>query len=721
MLAPAPAKTADPTAVSLLGSGHGNDNVSRFWVAYLRVGYSVLLVEGVGVLGYLVSTPHGPHRAALLVMFSLLSTACVPALALAPVVATQDRHERVALISGVLGLVVMTGAAVLDTGIDSPIVYLNLLAIFYTAVGLRPRAVLVVVGTAAAGVLLVALTDPERTTDATGVLSLSMLIVGASVLAVLGSAYRSRLEREERRMLREISWLAATDGLTGCWNSRSFYQRLEDEVDRALRYRQPLSLLVCDVDRLKALNDTHGHLAGDAALAHLGASLLDAARSSDFVARVGGDEFAVIMPGTGAAGAATAARRIVDRLAGEPPPRLTVSIGVAELSSTSATPLQLFRQADTAMYRAKELGQGSVARAGAEHEPGRSRNGREHRQPSGTADHQTLAELARRAHRQQSESAAILAALTEEAPAGFAFVDSDLRLVWANPALVTPEGTRLADRAGWRLPDVWPEGWAYLEDSFRRVLEGSAVRDLEVAAPTGEWLVSLYPVRVDGRVIGIGAVAFDISDRKRHERAQEELTEAVVAALARAEEARDPYTAGHQARVAAIAAAIATELGHGANSVKAVRLAGEIHDIGKLSIPAEILSKPGRLTKPEMDLVRTHPVAGYEILRGIDFPWPVADMVVQHHERLDGSGYPDALRGERICTGARILAVADVLEAMSAHRPYRAAPGIQAALDVLRDGRGTLFDPSVIDACIRLWESGRLPLAGTREAMLVPG
>jgi putative two-component system response regulator len=177
---------------------------------------------------------------------------------------------------------------------------------------------------------------------------------------------------------------------------------------------------------------------------------------------------------------------------------------------------------------------------------------------------------------------------------------------------------------------------------------------------------------------------------------------ATIEAMARTVEMRDPYTAGHQRRVADLARAIATAMGLGFDARDAIRMAASIHDIGKVAIPAEILSRPRRLTESEFSLVREHARFGFELLEPIEFPWPVAEIVQQHHERLDGSGYPEGLSGDAIRTEARILAVADVVEAISSHRPYRPALGTAAALEELTTHRGTLYDPAVVDACIRV-------------------
>lgn len=168
-------------------------------------------------------------------------------------------------------------------------------------------------------------------------------------------------------------------------------------------------------------------------------------------------------------------------------------------------------------------------------------------------------------------------------------------------------------------------------------------------------------------------------------------------------EARDPYTAGHERRVAEISVAIATEMGLDAAQIEGVRVAGYLHDIGKIGVPAEILARPGKLSSLEFDLVKAHAEKGYEILKEVDFPWPVADVAYQHHERLDGSGYPRGLKGNEILLEARILAVADVVESMASHRPYRAKLGIEKALAEIERGRGTAYDPAVVDTCLVLF------------------
>ena len=209
----------------------------------------------------------------------------------------------------------------------------------------------------------------------------------------------------------------------------------------------------------------------------------------------------------------------------------------------------------------------------------------------------------------------------------------------------------------------------------------------------------------------------DITERKKAEkqiregiiRLSKNLEETVIS-LASAFEMKDPYTAGHQRRVTEIATAIALEMGFDQERLQGLRLASLVHDIGKINVPAEILSKPGALSEPELELIRTHSEAGYDILKKINFPWPISKMVLQHHERMDGSGYPSGLSGEEILLEARIIAVADVVEAMSTHRPYRASPGVGFALEEIEANRGRLYDKAVVDVCLNLFRTGKFRL-----------
>ncbi len=173
---------------------------------------------------------------------------------------------------------------------------------------------------------------------------------------------------------------------------------------------------------------------------------------------------------------------------------------------------------------------------------------------------------------------------------------------------------------------------------------------------------------------------------------------------------RDPYTAGHQKRVTDLACAIAEEMSLSKEQIEGLQMAGLIHDVGKILVPAEILSKPGRLTEIDFSMIETHPKVGYDILKTIEFPYPVAQIVIQHHERMDGSGYPAGLTGKEILLEARILAVADVVEAIASHRPYRPALGQDKAIEEISQNRGVLYDPKAVDACLKVLSTNKVKL-----------
>jgi putative nucleotidyltransferase with HDIG domain len=182
------------------------------------------------------------------------------------------------------------------------------------------------------------------------------------------------------------------------------------------------------------------------------------------------------------------------------------------------------------------------------------------------------------------------------------------------------------------------------------------------------------------------------------------ILEGAELAMSKIVESRDPYTAGNEQQVAKIACAIARKMSLPNIQIEAIRIAGSLHDIGKIAVPSEILTKPGRLNKLEMEMVKTHAQNAYDILKTIEFPFPIAKIILQHHERIDGSGYPQGLKGEEILLEARIIGVADVLEAMSSHRPYRPTLGIESAMAEITKNRGILYDADVVDVCSRIYQ-----------------
>ncbi len=310
--------------------------------------------------------------------------------------------------------------------------------------------------------------------------------------------------------------------------------------------------------------------------------------------------------------------------------------------------------------------------------------------------------------------------LYENAPNAYLSVAvEDGQVLQFNQAFCTLLGTSREALTGTRIFDLYAEGDEGLEKArqiFTNLQRGKGVSDEELQM----WHASGHPVWVsltvepvldeEGKVIESRSMMIDISQRKRAEEEREQFAEQLqrsliqtIRAIALTIEKRDPYTSGHQERVAELAERIGQQLGLDEKDLEGLKLGALIHDIGKISIPAEILSRPGKLQSELYNIIKTHPKSGHEIIGGIEFPWPLADMVLQHHERMDGSGYPEGRKGDEILFAARILMVADVVEAMASHRPYRAALGLELALKEIQRGRGELYDEAVVDACLKVF------------------
>ena len=301
-----------------------------------------------------------------------------------------------------------------------------------------------------------------------------------------------------------------------------------------------------------------------------------------------------------------------------------------------------------------------------------------------------------------------LSALLKSIADGVIATDKSGRITFMNP---------LAERlTGWHQDEALRQP---LRDIFRTVIsrDGDEPEIVLWAKNGKKFSIEETDMPMsDGRHDSSGHVLVfrDISARRSAEKelreSWEKLNEALkgtIQAMALTIEIRDPYTAGHQRRVSKLSCAIAQDLGMSEFQVEGLRVAGDIHDIGKIYVPAEILSKPGQITAIEYGIIKTHPQVGYDILKTIKFPWPVAQIVLQHHERLDGSGYPLGLVGDLIFKEARILTVADIVEAMSSHRPYRPAQGIEKALAEVVQNRGRFYDAEAVDACVKLFQESR--------------
>jgi len=315
--------------------------------------------------------------------------------------------------------------------------------------------------------------------------------------------------------------------------------------------------------------------------------------------------------------------------------------------------------------------------------------------------------------------------IMDTSPAGILMVDRDGRFGFANRraqeilgGAIDQSSDLTYDSPKWQIADFDGGPIPHADLPVSRVIaSGEQVHGVRYAitCPDGRRVylsVSGAPLFDDAGEVSEVVLTFDdVTEQRRNEETIrdtiEKLQQSVATTtrvIAQVVEARDPYTAGHQENVAALAVAIATEYGLGEDRMDGLRLAGKIHDIGKIFVPTELLVKPTPLAAAEMALIRQHAQSGYEIIKDIDYPWQVARMVREHHERFDGSGYPQGLAGDDQLVESRILAVADVVESMASRRPYRDALGIDLALAEIRDNGGVIYDPRVADACLRLFE-----------------
>ena len=303
-------------------------------------------------------------------------------------------------------------------------------------------------------------------------------------------------------------------------------------------------------------------------------------------------------------------------------------------------------------------------------------------------------------------------------------LDRDCRYLFANEAYLERFGSLRESVIGRPYKELHgEEGARIFTEAVQNVFDtGNTCHDEWLGTTSARyWLRTFTSVKdSEGTITAVIVAMKDITGRKETEEqlqlTLDRLRKAIgttIQVLVAAVEVRDPYTAGHQIRSADLSRAIATEMGLSQDNIEGIRMAASIHDIGKLSIPAEILSKPTKLSDLEFSLLKKHAQRGYEMLKDVESPWPLAEIVYQHHERMDGSGYPRNLKGEEICTEARILTVADVVEAMASNRPYRPGLGIDAALNEIEKNSGVFYDNVVTDACLRLFRENGFKLADT--------
>jgi diguanylate cyclase (GGDEF)-like protein/putative nucleotidyltransferase with HDIG domain len=551
--------------------------------------------------------------------------------------------------------------------------------------------------------------------------------VHTAVQAVVLIGYRGehRIEQEDVGLLTafadlaQIAWrnaadhaavrrAAELDSLTGCLNHGAFQGRLREEIARAERTGEGCALVLVDLNEFKAVNDTFGHLAGDALLRRVAEGLRASVRPYDHVGRYGGDEFAVLLPATDD----DVARRLTDRviavisaveLAGGP--RASASAGIAGWRPGDTADAMIER-ADHAMLEVK-----------------RTRR----RVPDGytTEEHAIPGSRERQRVRRLATAARIgarLARLLDEREiVDAAIVDLAASLGYEDSIVVRGEPDGLAVAAIGRSEDADHDDPASSE-TLRAAADAMRERRTELVS-TSTLAVPVYVAGVVWGAIAIRSgpesplgdadaelvqrVADHLGAALQTARVYDELEqthEGTAAALAAALEAKDSYTGNHARSIADLAVAVAAELGLDDVQQRAVRYGALFHDIGKIAIPDAILNKPGPLTADELAVVRTHPEVGEQILSTVPFLAEVREIVRHDHERWDGAGYPDGLSGERIPIGARIVLVVDAYHAMRSDRPYRRRMRASSARAELLRHAGTQFDPAVVQALLTVLE-----------------
>lgn len=315
----------------------------------------------------------------------------------------------------------------------------------------------------------------------------------------------------------------------------------------------------------------------------------------------------------------------------------------------------------------------------------------------------------------------LLQTLLEAAPNAFIIVASGGQIIYANKAAIEMFGYNDEEISRQNINILVPERFKekhdqhcsqFFENPESRPMGSIELDLIGLHKDKKEFPLdsALIPIKIEGE-LAVVTIIRDLTKRKQTEKALEESNkklqetlEGTINVISTIAEKRDPYTAGHQRRVSKLAHAIAREMELEPNRAEGVRIGALIHDIGKIAIPIEILSKPGKLKKDELNIIKTHSALGFEITKDVKFSWPIAKMILQIHERLDGSGYPNGVREQQIILEARISAVADVVEAMASHRPYRPALGVDAALTELLINKGKLYDPKAVDACVNLFK-----------------
>jgi len=503
---------------------HPTGEEQLFWASHIRLNFWLLTGGSLLVLIYFLATLHGPHRPVLVSISIGCLVSAICALLLVDKVSTYPWRVTFSFVSTFLSGLALFVCVYLDGGLDSPLIVLMALPVMSAALALPAKQVLIC-GIATFVELGIVATRHSTTGRFTSEFAIFCVFLVGTLVVNMGSAiYRSRLEAADARLLLELDQRAHTDSLTGCLNHGAFYESLDIAIERALRHHEPLSLLVADVDLFKSFNDAYGHAEGDAALVRTGAILTSTCRAIDTVARIGGDEFAVILPSADLESAGTLARRLTAALNDSSQSDITMSIGYATLDPTEPTTSRLFRDTDLGLYRAKELGRGRAATVfdpstEVEHD---ASSGQGSPEPAiAQADWTRIQESLRVSSHTTVQALSILDAIQATSSVGIGYVDRAFRILRINPMLASINGGMVEDQIGRTVAEVVPELWPTLEHLYRHVLDtGESVTDRIVSGDTAaesvrthRWLINLNPVNLDGAVAGIGIVVVDVTDQ----------------------------------------------------------------------------------------------------------------------------------------------------------------------------------------------------------------
>ena len=499
------------------------------------------------------------------------------------------------------------------------------------------------------------------------------------------------------------------DQLTGLYNRRGFFTMTKRQVQLADRAKKGFYILFADLDKMKWINDNLGHHEGDIALQAVAAICRNSFRKSDIIGRLGGDEFAICTIEAKKDSAELLIKRLRKNFdtynkKQKHDYKLSLSIGTTYYDPSNPCSIdELLEQADKLMYEKKMLKQGPQLQE-AKSIDFSKQNQTEYKIKSDIIKVLLI--------ENNTENFASARELTEEGTYKFDVICAKTLVEGLECFKKDIIDVVLLDLD---LPDS--NGLEALKKIKAKasqvpviVLTASKDDDFAVKAIREGAQDSLTKKQIDSDFLG-RSIRYAIergyaeSELKSSFGKFLHVLEETINTLASIVEMRDPYTAGHQKRVSQLAQAIAKEMNLSEEQTKGIAMAALIHDVGKTQVPEDILNKATKLSKKEMKIVETHPGTGYEILKTIKFPWLITQIVHQHHERLNGSGYPKGIHGKDILLESKILAVADVIEAMSSDRPYRPAPGIKRALDEIKQNKSKLYDPDVVDTCIKLFKN----------------